>query len=145
MMKKLLFVCVENACRSQLAEAFARIHGADIVEALSSGSKPSGEVNPKAISAMLELGYDMTGHCSKSLDDLPQVEYEYVVTMGCGDACPHLPAKHRLDWQIPDPKNMNRDAFNEIRDMIGNQVLSLIDEIRKKSEAEQRRKRETAA
>ena len=142
-MKKLLFVCVENACRSQLAEAFARIHGHGIVEAYSSGSQPSGEVNPRAISAMLELGYDMTGHCSKSLDDLPQIEYDYVVTMGCGDSCPHIAAKNRLDWQIPDPKHMNRDAFNEIRDLVADQVVALIDEIRESSE--QRQPSDTAA
>lgn len=129
-MKNLLFVCVENSCRSQLAEALARIHGAGMVEAWSSGSKPSGQVNPRAISAMLELGYDMTAQFSKSLDDIPEIEYDYVVTMGCGDACPYVAARHRLDWQIPDPKNMNQDAFNEVRDMISNQVIALLDEIR---------------
>ena len=129
-MKNLLFVCVENSCRSQMAEAMAKIFGNDLADAYSSGSQPSGEVNPKAISSMLDIGYDMTGHVSKSLDDIPQIEYDYVVTMGCGDACPHVRARQRLDWQSPDPKHMDTDAFNEVRDMIASQVIALLDEIR---------------
>src|SRR6186713_414951 len=96
--KRLLFVCVENSNRSQMAEAFARLHGGDSVEAYSAGSRPSGIVNPKAVEAMRELGYDLTTHGSKSLDDIPQVEYDFVATMGCGDACPLVRAKQRADW-----------------------------------------------
>ena len=87
-MKEVLFVCVENSCRSQMAEAFGNIHGKGIIRSYSSGSRPSGIVNEKAIAAMEDIGYDLTAHISKSLDDIPQVEYDYVVTMGCGDECP---------------------------------------------------------
>ncbi len=124
--KRLLFVCVENSNRSQMAEAFARIHGGDRVEAYSAGSRPSGVVNPKAIQAMAELGYDLSAHGSKSLDDIPQVEYDFVATMGCGDACPFVRAKERADWQIPDPKNLSRDKFNEVRDLIEEKVRTIL-------------------
>lgn len=120
--KKLLFVCIENSNRSQMAQAFAKIHGGDKVEAFSAGSKPSGKINPKAIAAMQELGYDLTTHDSKSLQDIPQVTYDYVVTMGCGDACPWIPAQHRLDWQIPDPRNMETNDFNKVRDLIEQKI-----------------------
>src|SRR5438132_216781 len=101
---KILFVCVENANRSQMAEAFARIYGGDGVEAYSAGSKPSGIINPKAVAAMAELGYDLTKHESKSLDEIRGIDFDAVVTMGCGDACPWVSAKQRFDWDIPDPK-----------------------------------------
>jgi arsenate reductase (thioredoxin) len=116
--KRMLFVCVENSNRSQMAEAFARILGGETVEAYSAGSRPSGVVNPKAIAAMKELGYDLSSHGSKSLDDLPKVEFDFVATMGCGDACPWIPAKLRQDWQIPDPKHMEPTQFHQVRDLI---------------------------
>jgi len=105
-MKRVLFVCVENSNRSQMAEAFARIHGN--VEAFSAGSRPSGVVNPKAIAAMKEVGYDLTRHDSKSLREVPDVEYDLVATMGCGDECPNVRARCREDWQIPDRKLSHR-------------------------------------
>jgi arsenate reductase len=125
--KRVLFVCVENSCRSQMAEAFARIHGEDAVEAYSAGSRPSGVVNRKAIDAMREVGYDLSKHTSKSLDELPDVEWDFVATMGCGDECPLIRAKQREDWQIPDPKNLERDDFNKIRDEISEKVCSLLE------------------
>ena len=87
-MNRVVFVCVENSNRSQMAEAFARMVGG--VEAYSAGSRPSGKVNPKAIEAMRELGYDLSVHLSKSQDDLPNVSFDVAVTMGCGDQCPNL-------------------------------------------------------
>ena len=123
--KKLLFVCVENSCRSQMAEAFARIYGGEAVEAFSAGSRPSGNVNPEAIESMREVGYDLSSHESKSLDDLPDVEWDFVATMGCGDECPFVRAKHREDWQIPDPKNMAPEEFRKVRDGIGLKVRKL--------------------
>ena len=84
-MKHILFVCIENSCRSQMAEAFGHMHGKGIIEAHSSGSRPSGKVNERAIEFMKEVGYDLTTHTSKSLDEIPDVEYEYAITMGCGD------------------------------------------------------------
>lgn len=127
MKKKILFVCVENANRSQMSQAFARIYGGEALEAFSAGSKPSGIVNPKAIAAMKELGYDLTAHDSKSLDEVKQyAPFDAVVTMGCGDACPWMPAKQFIDWQIPDPKHMEPAAFNEVRDLIAKKVKRLI-------------------
>lgn len=128
-MKRLLFVCIENSNRSQMAEAFARIHGGDAVEAFSSGSRPSGIVNPKAIEAMRELGYDLAKHGSKSLTEIPQVEYDFVATMGCGDACPFVRAKRREDWQIPDPKHMPPEEFRKVRDLIESKVRAVLAEI----------------
>lgn len=125
-MKKILFVCVENSCRSQMAEAFARMHGKDIIEAYSSGSRPSGVVNKKAVASMEEAGYDLSKHTSKSLSDIPDFEYDYVITMGCGDACPFVRAKFREDWAITDPKNMNESDFRNVRNMIENKVKNLI-------------------
>src|SRR5207245_2361198 len=90
--KRVLFVCVENSCRSQIAEAFARMHGAGAVEPYSAGSKPSGKVNPNAIASERVLGYDLSRHRSKALSDIPAVEYDVAVTMGRGHACPHVPA-----------------------------------------------------
>jgi arsenate reductase len=124
--KKLLFVCIENSNRSQMAQAFALIHGGKEIEAYSAGSRPSGKINPKAIAAMQELGYDLTTHDSKSLQDIPQEIYDYVVTMGCGDACPWIPAKKRLDWQIPDPRDMQPEEFNKVRDLIEAKVKAEI-------------------
>ena len=98
--KRVVFVCIENSNRSQMAEAFARSFGG--VEAYSAGSRPSGRVNPKAIAAMKELGYDLTAHSSKSLDDLPSLPFDAAVTMGCGDACPNLMrATRHEEWNIP--------------------------------------------
>jgi len=128
-MKKILFVCVENSCRSQMAEAFGHIHGKTIVESYSSGSKPSGIVNPKAIKAMAALNYDLTNHQSKSLDEIPQVMYDYAITMGCGDECPNVKAKHRMDWEIPDPKHLDEKGFNQVRDFIEEKVLTLLKEL----------------
>ena len=127
--KRVLFVCVENSNRSQIAEAFARIHGAGKVEAYSAGSKPSGQVNSKAIEAMRELGYDLSKHQSKSLDNIPNVQYDFVATMGCGDECPFIQAKRREDWNIPDPKEMPPDQFNQVRDLIEARVKALLESL----------------
>src|SRR5687768_547591 len=127
LVKKILFVCVENSNRSQMSQAFAKIYGGKMVEAYSAGSAPSGKINPKAIAAMNELGYDLTTQYSKSLDEVKQfAPFDVVVTMGCGDACPWMPAKKFIDWDIPDPKGMNKDDFNKVRDLIETKVKSLI-------------------
>lgn len=125
--KKLLFVCVENSNRSQMSQAFAKIIGGENIAAYSAGSKPSGIVNPKAIAAMKEINYDLSLHDSKSLEEVKAfAPFDVVVTMGCGDACPWMPAKQFIDWQIPDPKNMEPQQFNEVRDFIKNKVKELI-------------------
>lgn len=123
---KLLFVCIENSCRSQMAQAFARMHGGAGVEAHSAGSRPSGVVNAKAIASMRELGYDLSTHESKGLDAIPPGPYDAVVTMGCGDECPWVPAKQHIDWDIPDPKDMKPDRFRAVRDEIEQKVRDLL-------------------
>ncbi len=125
-MIRLLFVCIENSCRSQMAEAFARIHGSENVQAYSAGSSPSGVVNEKAVAAMHDLGYDLSCHRSKPLEDLPDVTFDYVVAVGCGDRCPLVPARHRVAWDITDPKDLPRDAFDTVRDDIGTRVRELL-------------------
>ena len=124
---RVLFVCVENSNRSQLAEAFARIHGGGQVEAYSAGSRPSGVINPRAIETMRELGYDLSGQGSKSLDDLPtDREWDFVATMGCGDACPMLRARRREDWNLPDPKHLPPEEYRRVRDDIESRVKTML-------------------
>ena len=126
---RLLFVCIENSNRSQMAEAFARIHGAGKVEAHSSGSRPSGKVNPRAVRFMAELGYDLTTHESKALDSFNGTDVAVAVTMGCGDYCPLVKAARREDWNIPDPKDLPDDGFREVRDLIEAKVKALLAEM----------------
>ena len=128
-MKRILFVCVENSCRSQMAEGFARMHGEGLVEAYSAGSRPSGVVNPKAIASMKEIGYDLSLHNSTGLDEIPKVEYDYTITMGCGDECPMVRAGNREDWGIADPKNMEPEEFARVRDIIEERVKELLSKL----------------
>ncbi|HMJ47022.1 MAG TPA: arsenate reductase ArsC [Ferruginibacter sp.] len=129
-MKKILFVCIENSNRSQMSQAFASIHGGDKVQAFSAGSKPSGIINLKAIQSMKEKGYDLESHQSKSLEDVKEfAPFDAVVTMGCGDACPWMPSKQFMDWEIPDPKNMDPNEFNKVRDLIEEKVIRLLESL----------------
>ncbi|MFL6593492.1 MAG: arsenate reductase ArsC [Luteimonas sp.] len=125
-MKRVLFVCVENSNRSQMAEAFARMAGGDFVEASSAGSRPSGVINPKAVRFMAELGYDLSTHRSKSLEEISG-QFDAVVTMGCGDSCPWVPARIREDWALPDPKELDDDGYRAVRDEIARRVARLMD------------------
>lgn len=125
-MKNVLFVCVENSCRSQMAEGFGKMHGEGIINVYSSGSKPSGVVNPKAIASMKEVGYDLGKHDSFGLDEIPQIQWDYAITMGCGDECPMIMADNREDWGLPDPKHMEPTDFAKVRDIIESEVLNLI-------------------
>jgi arsenate reductase len=142
--RHILFVCVQNSCRSQIAEAFARLHGGDKIDAESAGSNPSGRVHSKAIESMKELGYDLSQHQSKSLSDIPDVEYDVAVTMGCGDACivdtrppqarqdapfPVVRAKRREEWNIPDPTPLPPEQFRAVRDLIGTKVKDLLSKL----------------
>ena len=122
----LLFVCVENSCRSQMAEGFARLVGGERLSAFSAGSRPSGRVDPRAIRFMAEAGVDLARQRSKGLESLPDVHWDWIVTMGCGDACPHLPARNRLDWDLPDPRHLDDDAFRAVRDRIAVLVRELV-------------------
>ena len=112
-----------------MAEAFARIDGGKDVEAFSAGSQPGGVINPKAIEAMRELGYDLSAHRSKSVVDLPYIEFDFVATMGCGDACPFVRAKSREDWDIPDPKALPPEEFRAVRDLIRSKVKTLLERL----------------
>ena len=125
MRKRVLFVCVENSNRSQMAEAFARMHGGDGIEAWSAGSRPSGKINPKAVRFMAERGYDLGAHVSKSTDQVAG-EFDAVVTMGCGDECPFVPAKRREDWALPDPRDMDDNGYRAVRDEIESRVHRLL-------------------
>lgn len=125
----MLFVCVENANRSQMAEAFARLHGGAEVDAHSAGSKPSGRINPKAIRFMGELGVDLASHRSKSLDEIAGLDFDAVVTMGCGDSCPWVPARLREDWALPDPRDMDDEGYRAVRDEIARRVRDLLERL----------------
>ena len=109
-----------------MAEAFANMDGQEIIKAYSAGSRPSGSVNPKAVASMQEAGYDLSVHTSKGLGEIPDIEYDLVVTMGCGDECPYVRAGQRQDWDIPDPKAMGEKEFSKVRDMIREKVKGLI-------------------
>jgi protein-tyrosine-phosphatase len=125
--RRVVFICVENSNRSQIAEAFARLHGAGRVEAYSAGSRPSGRVNPRAVEFMKEVGYDLTTHRSKGLADLPAGEFDAVVGMGCGDeGCPLVPTRRREEWGIPDPKEMPAEQYRQVRDLIESKVKALL-------------------
>ncbi len=128
-MKTVLFVCVENSNRSQMAEAFARMHSGGRVEAMSAGSRPSGRINPKAIEAMKELGYELTTHTSKGLEAFNGRAVDVAVTMGCGDECPLVLTARREDWQIPDPREMSPEEFRGVRDLIRRKVVALLDSL----------------
>ena len=100
-----------------------------IIKAYSAGSRPSGAIHPKAIAAMRDAGYDLSVHVSKGLDAIPEIEYDLLVTMGCGDECPAVRARQRQDWDIPDPKNMSAKKFATVRDLIRAKVQDLIKKI----------------
>ncbi len=125
-MKKVLFVCVENSCRSQIAEGFSRAFGKGIMEAYSAGSKSSGKVNSLAIEVMREVGIDISNNISKSFSELAVSNFDYVITMGCQDVCPIIPARKHIEWQIDDPKGKDMDFFRKVRDDISYKVGELI-------------------
>lgn len=112
-----------------MAQAFAVIHGKEKVDACSAGSNPSGKINPGAIEAMMERGYDLSSHRSKSLNEISNEKFEYVITMGCGDECPWVPAKKHIEWDIPDPRDMEISGFRKVRDHIEEKVLELLEKI----------------
>lgn len=129
-MKRVLFACIENSNRSQMAEAFARMYGAGVVDPVSAGSRPSGSINPRAVSSMAEIGYDLSTHSSKGLDEVAG-HFDYVITMGCGEECPFVAAVERADWELPDPRDMPPAEFNTVRDEIETRVRRLISDIRR--------------
>jgi arsenate reductase len=127
--RRILFVCVENARRSQMAEGFANLFGQSKIEVYSAGSRPSSSIDPMVVAVMKEKGIDLSTKRPKTLDDLPQVEMDYLVTMGCEESCPAILAKKIIEWEIPDPKGKSIDVFREVRDLVEDKVRSLLNEI----------------
>ena len=128
-MKRVLFVCVENSCRSQMAEGFARLFGKGIIESYSAGSKPSGKVDATAIKVMSEAGIDISSQQSKGFNDIGIKEFDMVITLGCSDVCPFIPAKKHIEWHIEDPKGKDLNFYRKVRDKIKDQVKSLLENI----------------
>jgi len=124
-----LFVCVHNAGRSQMAAGFLTHLAGDRVEVRSAGSLPGDRVNPAAVEAMREIGIDISGQRPKVLTTEAVRASDYVITMGCGDACPVFPGKHYLDWELDDPAGRGVEAVRPIRDEIGRRVAALVAEI----------------
>jgi len=125
-MPSILFLCIENSCRSQMAEAYARHRAPEGWVIASAGSRPSGRVDETAAALMREGGIDLASHRSKGLSELPPITWDAVVVMGCGEECPSLPAGKRLEWDLPDPKGLPQDEFRRIRDEIGRRVSALL-------------------
>ena len=124
-----LFVCVHNAGRSQMAAGFLQRLAGDRVEVLSAGSVPASEVNPAAVAAMAEVGIDLQGARPKLLEASTVRRADVVVTMGCGDACPIFPGKRYLDWDLEDPAGKDVDTVRRIRDEIRGRVSQLVAEL----------------
>lgn len=129
-MKTVLFVCVQNSCRSQMAEGFARVLGGGVVVAYSAGSNPSGQVNPKAVEVMREKGIDISAQKSKDFADLAVKQVDYLVTMGCQDVCPIFPTISQIEWKLDDPAGKPIEEFRKVRDEIESKVTELIATIR---------------
>jgi arsenate reductase len=132
-MKTVLFLCTENSCRSQMAEAFAKVLGTGVIEACSAGSSPSGSVNTLAIAVMKEKGIDISDARPKGFKDLPVNRVDYLVTMGCQDVCPVFSTTKQVEWKLPDPKGQPVEFFRCVRDDIEKKVKELIETISAKN------------
>lgn len=124
-----LFVCVHNAGRSQMAAGFMQHLGAGKVEVLSAGSAPKDSINPVAVKVMLEKGIDISNNTPKILEDFAVEASDVVITMGCGDTCKYYPGKRYEDWQLDDPAGQGIESVRVIRDDIETRVLQLLSEI----------------
>ena len=124
-----LFVCVHNAGRSQMAQGYLRALAGDRIEVRSAGSMPGNQINPSAVAAMAEEGIDISNEQPKVLTDAAVEASDYVITMGCGDVCPFFPGKHYLDWVLDDPAGQGVEAVRPIRDEIRGNIEALIAEI----------------
>lgn len=131
-MKTLLFVCIGNACRSQMAEGFARHYGSNGLVVYSAGSHPAGFVAREAIEGMKEKGIDISKHYSKGADELPIDEFDAVVMMGSGIMCPDVQTKRRIEWEIPDPIGKGIEFFREVRDDLDQKVQEFLKEFNQK-------------
>jgi len=128
---KIVFVCVENARRSQMAEGFANAFGQVKIEVYSAGSSPSSQIDPLVTEVMKEKGIDLSAKRPKGLNELPPIEMDYLITMGCEETCPAIPAKRIIEWEIPDPKGKSIDVFREVRDLVEDKIKALFEEIEK--------------
>jgi protein-tyrosine-phosphatase len=124
-----LFVCVHNAGRSQMAAGYLQHLAGDRIEVLSAGSQPGNEINPVAVAAMAEEGIDIAGNQPKVLTTEAVQASDVVITMGCGDACPYFPGKRYEDWKLDDPAGQGIDAVRPIRDEIRQRIEKLIGEL----------------
>lgn len=124
-----LFLCVHNAGRSQMAAALLEASAGDRIRVLSAGSAPGETVNPAAVKVMSELGIDLDGRVPQALTDEMAKEADVVVTMGCGDACPVYPGKRYLDWELTDPAGQPVEVVREVRDEIRARVDALANEL----------------
>lgn len=124
-----LFVCVHNAGRSQMAAGFLRDIAGDRIEVRSAGSMPADQINPVAVEAMAEVGIDITAEQPKVLTTEAVQASDVVITMGCGDACPFFPGKRYEDWKLDDPAGQGIDAVRPIRDDIRARILQLVSEL----------------
>jgi len=126
---KIVFICVENARRSKMAQGFAEVFGGEKVEVYSAGSIPSSQIDPIVIEVMKEKGIDLSSKRPKGLNDLPPIEMDYLITMGCEETCPAVPTKKIIEWDIPDPKGKLIDIVRNVRDMVEGKVRALLKEI----------------
>lgn len=127
--KRVVFICLENARRSQMAEGFAEAVGQGKIDVCSAGSRPSFQIDPLVIEVMKEKGIDLSGKQPKGLNDLPSIEMDYLITMGCEETCPAVLAKKVIEWEIPDPKGKSIDVFRKVRDMIEEKVKGFLGDI----------------
>jgi len=125
----ILFLCVHNAGRSQMAAGWAQALGGDAVTVLSAGSEPASHVNPAAVEAMAEVGVGITDRVPQRWTEEQLGATDVVVTMGCGDSCPYVPGTRYVDWPLPDPAGKGVDAVRPIRDEIERRVRGLLDEL----------------
>lgn len=126
---QVLFVCVHNAGRSQMAAALTELHGAGRIDVRSAGSAPADEVNPAVVAALAEVGIDVSANRPRLLDPEDVAAADVVITMGCGDACPVFPGRRYLDWELPDPAGRSLEEVRLIRDEIDRRVRALVDEL----------------
>lgn len=127
--KKIVFACIGNCCRSQMAEGFARKLAGERFDVYSAGTRPAGFVHPDAIAVMKESGIDISSQYSKGFDMLPVKEFDHLITMGCGESCPAVAAKKRIDWQIEDPIGQPVEGFRRVRDDIRGKVEGFLKSI----------------
>jgi arsenate reductase len=124
--KKVLFVCVANSCRSQIAEGFTRFYGYRLLDAYSAGSSPSGEIDRDAVEVMQEVGIDISGQSSKGFKNLTERNFDYLITMGCQDQCPFISSRKNVEWDIEDPNGKSMYFFRQVREKIREKVKGLI-------------------